>query len=100
MTAIDNYITSILELCKAHKVKTLYVFGSVLTEKFHEESDIDFIVDFESLPIEDYVDNYFDLKFSLEDILKRPIDLLEEKAIKNPYFKQNVNSQKQLIYEN
>ena len=100
MTAIDNYITSILELCKVHKVKTLYVFGSVLTEKFHDESDIDFIVDFESLPIEDYVDNYFDLKFSLEDILKRPIDLLEEKAIKNPYFKQNVNRQKQLIYEN
>jgi len=95
---LDNYITSIIELCKIHKVKTLYVFGSILTEKFHKESDVDFIVDFENLSVEDYVDNYFDLKFSLEDVLKRPVDLLEEKAIKNPYFKQNVNQQKRLVY--
>ena len=98
MVVLDNHMISIVKLCKTYKVKTLYVFGSVLTEKFHKDSDVDFIVDFENLPVEDYVDNYFDLKFSLEDILKRPIDLLEEKAIKNPYFKQNVNRQKQLVY--
>jgi len=98
MVILDNYINSITELCKTHKVKSLYAFGSVLTEKFHKESDVDLIVDFENLPIEDYIDNYFDLKFSLEDIFKRPVDLLEEKAIKNPYFKQNVNQQKQLVY--
>lgn len=98
MKQLDNYISSIIELCKIHKVKSLYVFGSVLTDKFNNESDIDLIVDFEDLPIEDYADNYFDFKFSLEGILNRPIDLLEEKAIKNPYFKQNVNQQKQLVY--
>ena len=98
MVILDNYINSITELCKTHKVKSLYTFGSVLTEKFHKESDVDLIVDFENLPVEDYIDNYFDLKFSLEDIFKRPVDLLEEKAIKNPYFKQNVNEQKQLVY--
>jgi len=98
MVILDNYINSITELCKTHKVKSLYAFGSVLTEKFHKESDVDLIVDFENLPVEDYIDNYFDLKFSLEDIFKRPVDLLEEKAIKNPYFKQNVNQQKQLVY--
>lgn len=98
MKQLDNYISSIIELCKTHKVKSLYVFGSVLTDKFNNESDIDLIVDFEDLPIEDYADNYFDFKFSLEGILNRPIDLLEEKAIKNPYFKQNVNQQKQLVY--
>lgn len=98
MKQLDNYISSIIELCKTHKVKSLYVFGSVLTDKFNNESDIDLIVDFEDLPIEDYADNYFDFKFSLEEILNRPIDLLEEKAIKNPYFKQNVNQQKQLVY--
>ena len=43
-------------------------------------------------------DNYFDLKFSLEEILKREIDLLEEKSIRNPYFLEAVNHQKQLIY--
>ena len=99
MKRLYEYTNPIIELCKLHKVKTLYAFGSILTEKFNKESDIDFIVDFENLSVEDYVDNYFDLKFSLENILKRPVDLLEEKAIKNPYFKQNVNRQKQLVYE-
>ncbi len=61
-------------------------------------SHIDLIVDFANIEVEDYADNYFDLKFSLQDILKRSIDLLEEKAIKNPYFKQSVNQQKQLVY--
>ena len=98
MSRLDRYINSIVELCKKHKVRSLYAFGSVLTEKFNKESDVDFIVDFENLPVDDYVDNYFDLKFSLENLFKRPIDLLEDKAIKNPYFKQSVDKQKQLVY--
>ena len=52
----------------------------------------------EQLDLSKYADNYFDLKFSLEEILKREIDLLEEKSIKNPYFLEVVNHQKQLIY--
>lgn len=81
-----------------HKVKSLYAFGSVLTKHFNNESDIDLIVDFSNMEVEDYADNYFDLKFSLQEIFKRPIDLLEEKAIKNPYFKQSVNQQRRLVY--
>jgi hypothetical protein len=46
----------------------------------------------------DYADNYFDLKFSLEDTFKRPVDLLEEKAIINPYFKRAIDKNMQLIY--
>jgi predicted nucleotidyltransferase len=81
-----------------HKVKTLYAFGSVLSDRFTAESDIDLIVDFEHVTLEDYADNYFDLKFSLQDTLKRKIDLLEQQAIKNPYFLEHVNQQKQLVY--
>lgn len=69
-----------------------------MTDRFNSESDIDLIVDFSNIDLEDYADNYFDFKFSLQDILKRPIDLLEEKAIKNPYFKQSVTKQRQLIH--
>ena len=98
MGRLDAYMSLIVELCKKHNVKSLYVFGSILTEKFNNESDIDLIVDFEHVPVEDYADNYFDLKFSLEHILKRPTNLLEEKAIKNPYFRSNLNRQKQLVY--
>ena len=98
MEELDKYKTMIISLCEKHKVKSLYAFGSVLTEKFNKESDIDFVVNFDNLPLEDYADNYFDLKFSLEDIFNRPVDLLEEKALRNPYFISNMNQQKQLVY--
>jgi predicted nucleotidyltransferase len=98
MNRLENYAPDIIKLCKAHKVKSLYAFGSVLTDKFNNESDIDLIVDFSNIELEDYADNYFDFKFSLQDILKRPVDLLEEKAIKNPYLKQSINQQRQLVY--
>ena len=98
MNRLETYTQDIIKLCETHKVKSLYAFGSVLTDNFNQESDIDLIVDFSNIAVEDYADNYFDFKFSLEDILKRPIDLLEEKAIKNPYFRQSVNQQRQLVY--
>ena len=98
MNALEKYSSDITKLCENHKVKILYAFGSVLSEKFNNESDLDLIVDFSNIAAEDYADNYFDLKFSLQEILKRPIDLLEEKAIRNPFFRQSVNQKKQLIY--
>ena len=77
---------------------TLYAFGSVVSDQITDKSDVDFIVDFDAIDINNYVDNYFDLKFSLQEILKRPVDLIEEKAIRNPYFKQAVNKQRKLVY--
>ena len=91
MNLIENYTKDITELCKTHKVKSLYAFGSVLTDKFNNESDVDLIVDFQQLDVLDYGDNYYELKFSLENIFKRNIDLLEQKAIKNPYFIKTLN---------
>ena len=98
MNKLDTYTSDIIKLCETHRVKSLYAFGSVLTDSFNNESDIDLIVDFSNIEIEDYADNYFDFKFSLQDILKRPVDLLEEKAIKNPYFRQSINQKRQLVY--
>ncbi len=98
MNTIQKYSNEIKSLCIQYQVSKLYVFGSVLTTNFNEESDIDLIVDFKPIEILDYADNYFDFKFKLQDILKRPIDLLEEKAMKNPYFIKAINQQKQLIY--
>ncbi len=99
MNRFETYTADIIKLCETHKVKSLYAFGSILTDSFTKESDIDLIVDFSNIEVEDYADNYFDFKFSLQDILKRPIDLLEEKAIRNPYFRLSVNQQRQLVYE-
>lgn len=98
MDRLQKYQAAIVKLCKAHKVKSLYAFGSVLSDNFNAESDIDLIVDFANMEVEDYADNYFDFKFSLQELFKRPIDLLEEKAIKNPYFRESVNQKRQLVY--
>jgi uncharacterized protein len=98
MNTLSVYKNEINELCANHKVKSLYAFGSVLTPNFNTKSDIDLIVDFNEIDVKDYADNYFDFKFSLQDIFNRPVDLLEEQAIKNPYFKQVVNQTKELVY--
>lgn len=98
MNTIEQNISSIHHLCTYHKVAKLYVFGSILSSRFNENSDIDFVVRFKFIELLDYADNYFNFKFSLEDLLKRPIDLLEEQSIKNPYFLESLNESKQLIY--
>jgi predicted nucleotidyltransferase len=98
MNIIDKNIKQIHDLCVKHKVANLFVFGSILSEKFNKGSDIDLVVDFRDVDLYDYADNYFDLKFALEKILKRSVDLLEDKAIKNPYLRQSIDSSKQLLY--
>ena len=98
MNIIEKNIEQINRLCENHKVKALYAFGSVLTNRFNNDSDIDMLVDFNSMSVNDYADNYFDFKFSLQDILKRRIDLLEEKAMRNPYLKQAITARQKLIY--
>ena len=81
-----------------HKVRRLYAFGSVLTPRFTEESDVDFLVDFKTDEIYDYLTNYFELKYALEDALGREVDLVEEKAVRNPIFKRNIERTKSAIY--
>ena len=98
MRIINKNIDKIKTLCNKHKVARLFVFGSILTDRFKKSSDIDLLVDFSGVDLYDYADNYFDLKSSLEKIFKRKIDLLEDKAIKNPYLRKSIDSSKQMIY--
>jgi predicted nucleotidyltransferase len=95
---LDNYITSLKNLCQQNKVKSLYVFGSVLNDEFNDQSDIDLVVDIDSNDPFDYADNYFNLKFALQELFKRPVDLLENKAIRNPFIRKNIDRTKYLIY--
>jgi uncharacterized protein len=98
MDLINQNISSIKALCEKHHVVQLFVFGSVLNKNFDKDSDIDFIVDFNQVSLNEYADNYFDLKQSLEKLLKREVDLLEDKAIKNPYLRRSIDTSKKLIY--
>lgn len=95
---LKKYMGDIRILCRRNKVRTLYVFGSVLTDEFTERSDIDLIVEIDSDDPLEYADNYFNLKFALEEIFKRQIDLLENKAIKNQYLREIIDKSKSLLY--
>lgn len=98
MEELKRHIDQINALCDTNKVISLFAFGSVTTDRFRPESDIDLIVDIEDSDPFSYSDNYFNLKFELEQLLKREIDLLEQKAIKNPYLKQKIEKTKVLVY--
>lgn len=98
MQFIEQHTEEIQTLCRQYGVKRLYAFGSVLTNQFATDSDVDLVVDFNPIKLEQYADNYFNFKFALEDALHRNVDLLEEKAIKNPYFKQAIEDRRQIIY--
>ena len=99
MNLIESNINKVRELCFKHNVGHLFVFGSVLIERFQQDSDVDLIVDFKTIDLYNYSDNYFDLKNSLEDLFKRKVDLLEEQAITNPYLRQSIDATKQLVFE-
>jgi hypothetical protein len=99
MNLVEKNIDTIISLCKLHKVKELYIFGSVLTPKFSNSSDVDFLVQFDNIDILEYADNFFDFKEKLEKLLGREIDLLENQAIRNPIFRKVLDRDKQLVYE-
>ena len=98
MSIIERNIEMILALCEKHKVRELSVFGSVLSDRFNDESDIDFVVDFGVMDIAEYADNYLNMQASLSQLLGREIDLLEDKAIRNPILRKNIDRTKQVIY--
>jgi len=84
MNTLSAYKKEINALCTNHKVKSLYAFGWGLTPNFNTDSDVDLIVDF---------------KFYLQEIFNRPVDLFEQHAIKNPYFKEVLNKKKVIVYK-
>jgi len=98
MKEITLHIDEIKRLCDTNKVKALFAFGSVLTDKFSPDSDIDLVVDIVDNDPLSYSDKYFNLKGQLEKIFNRNIDLLEQKAIKNPFLKAQIDQTKVLIY--
>lgn len=98
MNLITLNIDRIKALCDTYHVKTLFAFGSVTRNELTPNSDIDFVVDIDSKDPLSYSDDYFDLKFQLEQLLKRHIDLLELRAIKNQYLKTNIENSKVLVY--
>lgn len=99
MNLVEKNIDSITELCDSHKVKELYVFGSILSNKFGASSDIDILIQFNQIDVLEYFDNYMDLKEKLELLFQRPVDLVENQAVRNPIFRKVLDREKRLVYE-
>jgi hypothetical protein len=94
----DKNLNRIRKLCEQYKVRTFSAFGSVTRDDFSSESDIDFVVDFNENDPFEYTNLYFQLKEKLENLFKRQIDLIEYRAIKNNYFRKELDETKVLIY--
>lgn len=90
----------IVALCKKYKVAKLWVFGSILTPRFNDESDVDLLVLFDRsrIALLEMADIFFDFIDELEALFGRKVDLTDYTAIKNKYFKEEVDRTKRLIY--
>jgi len=95
----ENY-KAIKELCIRYRVRRLELFGSAIDDKKFDsqKSDIDFLVEFQPLKQGEYADNYFGLLESIESLFNRHIDLVMPRAIKNPYFLEAINKNRELLY--
>ena len=98
MNIIESHLQRIYELCRQYRVSRLFVFGSILTPRFNKDSDVDFLVDFNEMPREEYVDNYLSLKDALMSLFGRKVDLLEDKGVRNNVLRTNIDRTKQLVY--
>lgn len=99
-TILESKKADIQHLCKSLNIDRLYAFGSVVSNRFADHSDIDFLIAFnDNLTVEEYTSNYFSLQYSLRALLNREIDIVIERTLSNPYLIESINETKELIYE-
>ena len=98
MELLKKHTGALKKLCEKHKVLKLYAFGSVVSGNLRPDSDIDLLVKFGDVDIFNYFDNYMDFKGSLENLLNREVDLLEEQTLKNPILIRSINRNKKIVY--
>jgi|SRR3989304_4972857 len=96
---LKNNLDKLRQYCQEYDVEKLYAFGSVMTDNFSDNSDIDLIIKFKEIPFEKYADNYFNLHEMFEKLLNCKVDLVTENSLSNPYFIKKINQTKTVLYE-
>lgn len=92
---LQQHLPEVKQLMRHYGVQRAYAFGSAVKDTMKEDSDMDFIISFpEEMDYVTYGNNYFSLLYSLQDLLKRDVDLVTEKTLKNPYLLQSINQHK------
>ncbi|MCG8921030.1 nucleotidyltransferase family protein [Lentzea sp. CC55] len=96
---VSAKVAEIEELCRALGIRRLDLFGSAVGDSFDVvTSDVDILVDFDTADDFDHFGSYFALKEGLERILARPVDLVVNGSIRNPYFREQVMETKENLY--
>jgi uncharacterized protein len=99
LTLIEQYRDDITALCSRYHVARLAVFGSAATGAFDPaRSDLDFVVTFLPLSPIEHAGAYFGLLAELERLSGRQVDLIEEDAIRNPYFRRSLEESRVSLY--
>lgn len=96
MIKIDQFRQRVQKVCRDLSLQRLDLVGSAAREDFAADSDVDVLVSFGG--DEGLFRRYFDLKERLEEIFERPVDVIEERAVKNPYFKRMIEKDRIRIY--
>ena len=97
---VEEKKNDLADLCRRFNVERLDLFGSAARGSFQSaSSDLDFIVRFSASSAGSYLDRYLDFAESLEKLFERPVDLLTERSIRNPYFRRSVEATRQAVYE-
>lgn len=91
-------MNKIANLCKFHRVRRMHLFGSARQDA-ERANDYDFLIEFEAMTPGEHAQAFFGLLEDLEKLLGKPIDLVELRAIRNPYFKAEIESTKVPVYE-
>jgi len=96
---IARHVEEVAAICREKHVRRLAIFGSALRDDFSpEKSDVDLIVEFEQQMPVSYFENYFSLLENLRNLFARNVDLLVWDSIRNPYFRKEVESTREIIY--
>jgi predicted nucleotidyltransferase len=99
LALIEDRLDAIRALCREYGVARLEVFGSAARDDFRDgESDLDFVVSFADRTA-GYADRYLAVAEGLELILGRPVDLVTERAIRDPEFRREVDAARQVVYD-
>jgi predicted nucleotidyltransferase len=96
---IDLHREKVAALCRHSGARRLDVFGSAARDDFDPaRSDLDFLVEFDDVPPARYAQAYFFLKEGLEDLFGRPVDLVTDSGLANPYFRERIASESRNVY--
>ncbi len=95
---IDEHREAIADLAREHGVVRLEVFGSQVKGTATKESDVDLLVAFTPASPVVYAERYFSLQEALEELLGRPVELIELSQLNNPYFLEAIASSRVLLY--